>query len=111
MINTGWRSDFFEILNELPAEAVDGIGHILDPMGTEPGFRAARRAMLQDLLEVGGPELRVTGIDPTQAFVDLARQRVAELDARNAGYELGDIRRIPAGDGEFDAAFCSLLAP
>ena len=72
---------------------------ILEAMGTEPGFHAARLAVLHDLnlrdstsvleagcgtgvalpdlLEVGGANLQIIGVDPTDAFVTLARAGAA----------------------------------
>ncbi|MDQ6674802.1 MAG: methyltransferase domain-containing protein [Chloroflexota bacterium] len=124
-----WTSDFFGSLNEVPAEPVAGIAQILEAMGTEPGFRAARLGVLRDLglrdgasvleagcgtgvalpdlIEVGGPNLQVMGFDPTDSFVALARARAARLGARQARYERGDIRALPLdGDPQLDAAFC-----
>jgi SAM-dependent methyltransferase len=45
-------------------------------------------------------------LDPTLAFVDIARNRAGGLGAANVRYEVGDIRASPARDGEFHAAFC-----
>jgi ubiquinone/menaquinone biosynthesis C-methylase UbiE len=124
-----WTSDFFGSLNDVPAEPVAGIAQILEAMGTEPGFRAARLAVLHDLhlrdsisvleagcgtgvalpdlLEVGGQNLQVIGVDPTDAFVTLARARAEQLGARQARYERGDIRALPLPDDlQLDAAFC-----
>src|SRR5947209_10556968 len=124
-----WTSDFFGSLNDVPAEPVASIAQILEAMGTEPGFRAARRAVLHDLnlrdstsvleagcgtgvalpdlLEVGGRNLQVIGVDPTDAFLDLARARAQRLGAAHARYERGDIRALPLqGDPQLDAAFC-----
>lgn len=128
-VQDDWTSDFFGSLNEVPAEPVAGIAQILEAMGTEPGFRAARLDVLRDLrlrdearvleagcgtgvalpdlLEVGGPNVEVLGFDPTDAFVALARARAASLGARQARYERGDIRNLPLdGDPQLDAAFC-----
>ncbi len=123
-----WGSDFFGTLNEMPAEPVAGISHVLETMATLPAYRDARQWLLQnlaisrsssvieagcgtgaalgDILTVVGKNGRVTGIDPTKAFVESARTRAAKLGASNTRYEVGDIRSIAAGDGEFDAAFC-----
>jgi ubiquinone/menaquinone biosynthesis C-methylase UbiE len=123
-----WGSDFFGTLNEMPAEPVTGIGHILEAMATLPAYRDARQWLLQnlgisqgssvieagcgtgaalsDILLVVGQKGRINGIDPTNAFVESARTRAAKLGAPNARYEIGDIRSIAAGNGEFDAAFC-----
>lgn len=124
-----WSSDFFGSLNEVPAEPVAGIADILEAMGTEPAFRAARVGLLQalrlrdgtgvleagcgtgvalpDLLEVGGPNLNVIGVDPTEVFVTRARERAQRLGAQHATYEVGDIRALPLeSDANLDAAFC-----
>jgi len=126
-----WASDFFGGLNEMPHEPVEALGGILETMGTEPTFRAARRAMLADLalapggavleagagtgvalpdvLEVLGPQGRVLGVDPTVAFVETARRRAERAGAVGARYETGDARALPAADGVFDAAFCDKI--
>ena len=123
-----WGSDFFGTLNEMPAEPVAGIGHILEAMATLPAYHDARQwllanlgmsegssvieagcgtgAALSDILSVVGKKGRVTGIDPTKAFVEGARARALKLGVSNARYDIGDIRSIAAGNGEFDAAFC-----
>jgi ubiquinone/menaquinone biosynthesis C-methylase UbiE len=123
-----WGSDFFGTLNEMPAEPVTGIGHILEAMATLPAYRDARQWLLQNLgishgssvieagcgtgaalseiLSIVGKKGRITGIDSTTAFVEGARMRATKLDAPNTRYEIGDIRSIAAGNGEFDAAFC-----
>jgi ubiquinone/menaquinone biosynthesis C-methylase UbiE len=123
-----WGSDFFGTLNEMPPEPVTGISHILEAMGTLPAYHDARQWLLQnlgisqgssvieagcgtgaalsDILSIVGTEGRITGNDPTKAFVEIARTRAEKLGASNARYEIGDIRSIPAKDGEFDAAFC-----
>jgi len=123
-----WGSDFFGTLNEMPPEPVNGIGRVLDAMGSLPAFRDGRLWVLQhlglsegaSLIEAGcgngaaladeraivGAKGRVVGVDPTRAFIDAARARAAGLPASNVRYEVGDIRSIPFADGEFDAAFC-----
>jgi ubiquinone/menaquinone biosynthesis C-methylase UbiE len=123
-----WASDFFGTLNEMPPESVTGISGILEAMSTLPAFRDARRWVLQnvglsqgssvieagsgigaslpDVLAIVGTNGRIVGVDPTLAFVDSARSRAGGLGASNARYDVGDIRSIPAGEGEFDAAFC-----
>lgn len=128
-VHEEWTSDFFGSLNDIPAEPVAGIAQILEAMGTEPGFRAARLAVLHDLhlrdstsvleagcgtgvalpdlLDVGGQNLQVIGVDPTDTFVTLARARAEGLGARHARYERGDIRALPLqGEPQLDAAFC-----
>jgi ubiquinone/menaquinone biosynthesis C-methylase UbiE len=122
-----WGSDFFGTLNTLPPETVALVAGVLEAMATEPTFQRARREMLADLhlrptarvldagcgtgaalpdlLEVGGRELEITGVDPTDAFLERARQRANELGAR-ACFESGDIRALPVADGSVDAAYC-----
>ena len=123
-----WGSDFFGTLNEMPAEPVIEISHTLEAMSTLPAFRDARNwvlrnlgisqgsliieagcgnaAALSDILSAVGTKGRVFGIDPTKAFLESACARAGQLGATNARFEIGDIRAIPAKDGEFDAAFC-----
>jgi ubiquinone/menaquinone biosynthesis C-methylase UbiE len=125
---TDWGSDFFGTLNEMPPEPVAGIGNVLEAMSTFPTFCDARRWVLQnlglkqgasvieagcgtgaalsDILSVVGTNGRVVGVDPTKAFVENARTRAVLLGASNTRYEIGDIRSISFGDGEYDAAFC-----
>jgi SAM-dependent methyltransferase len=124
---TTWGSDFFGTLNELPPEPLELVAGVLEAMRTEPAFRDARRAVLtglgleagarvldagcgtgaalSDLVEVGGPELEVTGVDPTEAFLDRARERAKGLGVK-VSYEPGDVRALPHPDGSFDATFC-----
>jgi ubiquinone/menaquinone biosynthesis C-methylase UbiE len=123
-----WGSDFFGTLNEMPPEPVTGISHVLEAMSTLSAYQDARHWLLQnlgisqgssvveagcgtgaalsDILSVVGTKGRVAGNDPTKAFVESARARASKLGATNVRYDLGDIRSIPAKDGEFDAAFC-----
>jgi ubiquinone/menaquinone biosynthesis C-methylase UbiE len=123
-----WGSDFFGTLNEMPSGPVIGIGHILEAMSTLPAFRDTRHwvlrnlglrqgsavieagcgnaAALSDILSTVGAKGQVLGIDPTKAFIESARTRGRQLGASNTQFEVGDIRAIPAKDGEFDAAFC-----
>lgn len=112
----------------MPPEPVAGISHILEAMSSLPAYRDARQWLLRNLgishgssvieagcgtgaalpevLDVVGSNGRITGNDPTKAFVDSARTRAEKLGARNARYEIGDIRSLPTADGNFDAAFC-----
>jgi ubiquinone/menaquinone biosynthesis C-methylase UbiE len=126
--SSDWGSDFFGTLNDMPAEPVMGISHILEAMSTLPAFRDARRwvlsklgisqgssvieagcgnaASLSDVLSTVGTKGRLVGIDPTKSFIESACTRAAQLGSLNARFEVGDIRAIPSADGEFDAAFC-----
>ena len=122
-----WQSDFFGTLNDLPPEPVAELARTLEIMGSEPGYRAVRIALLRelalaadrtvvdagcgtgvaltDLLEVYGSGVRVIGIDPTEQFLEYARKRASRLGAA-ARYEAGDIRQLRLGDASVDAAFC-----
>src|SRR5919108_127835 len=122
-----WRSDFFGDVNEMPPEPVSLIAEVLEAMSSEPGFRAARRALIQDLrLSEGGhvaevgcgtgaalPDLLgavgagglVSGADPSRPFLERARERASRLGA-GAAYEEADGRKLPWADASFDAAFC-----
>jgi ubiquinone/menaquinone biosynthesis C-methylase UbiE len=123
-----WGSDFFGGLNDFPPEPVAFIGQILDTMAALPAFRDARQWVLRNLgvpsggaiLEAGcgnaashaglhavvGPRGRIVGIDPTSAFIEMARSRSPQQGPAKAVYEVGDIRALPCKDGEFDAALC-----
>ena len=92
-----WGSDFFGTLNEMPAEPVTGIGHILEVMATVPAYHDSRQWLLQnlgisqgssvieagcgtgtalsDIVAVVGKRGRITGNDTTKAFVENARAR------------------------------------
>src|SRR5207237_370072 len=124
----GWGADFFGTLNEFPPEPVAGIGGILETMRTLPAFQDARRwvlrnlhltagsaileagcgtgAALPDVLEIVGTGGRISGVDPTDAFIATARDRARRSGAAHAQYDVGDIRALPFADGAFDAAFC-----
>jgi ubiquinone/menaquinone biosynthesis C-methylase UbiE len=121
-------TDFFGTLNEMPPEPIGLLIHVLEAMASEPTFRAARRGMLSalaltpgaqileagcgtgvalpDLVEIAEPSVRVYGIDTTEAFLEVARERAQGLGVDYAEYRSGDIRRIPYPDDFFDAAFC-----
>jgi ubiquinone/menaquinone biosynthesis C-methylase UbiE len=123
-----WKSDFFGTLNDMPPEPVGEIGGVLEAMSTLPAYQGARQWLLQnlgisrgssvmeggcgigaalpDILHIVGADGRVAGVDPTTAFVGSARARAETLGASNVKYQIGDIRSLPAKDGEFDAAFC-----
>jgi arsenite methyltransferase len=67
-------------------------------VGCGPGFYVA------DLLEVVGPEGSVVGVDMSPDMIALAKRRTAER--ANVALHEGDLSRLPASDGEFDAALC-----
>lgn len=121
-------SDFFGSLNEMPSEPVSALGNVIEAMITLPAFRDARQWVLGNLgvssgaaiLEAGcgsggalaevldrvGPNGRLVGIDPTKPFVERARERAKQLGAPNVRYEIGDVRKLPFEDNQFDATFC-----
>jgi ubiquinone/menaquinone biosynthesis C-methylase UbiE len=127
MLEATWRSDFFGTLNDLPPEPVAELAHTLEIMGSEPGYRAVRLALLRelavpsngtvvdagcgtgvaltDLQEVYGTGVHVIGVDPTENFLEFARKRAGRLGAA-ARYEAGDIRELRLDDASVDAAFC-----
>jgi SAM-dependent methyltransferase len=127
-MNAQWGSDFFGTVNELPPEPVAGIGHVLEAAANFPAFKEARQWVLgnlgvsegaaileggcgsgialSELLELVGASGRIVGIDPTKAFIEAARGRVMQFHASNVRYDVGDIRRLPYQDNDFDAAFC-----
>ncbi|MDQ6772087.1 MAG: methyltransferase domain-containing protein [Candidatus Dormibacteraeota bacterium] len=125
-----WRSDFFGTVNEMPPDPVGLIAGVLEAMATEPGFQAARQALIQDLgLASGGsvaeagcgtgtslPDLlsalgsggTIVGVDPSRPFLDRARERASKAGA-GATYQEGDARQLPLADATYDAAFCDKI--
>jgi ubiquinone/menaquinone biosynthesis C-methylase UbiE len=123
-----WKADFFGTVNQMPPEPVGLLIHVLEVMASEPTFRKARRELLQDLgvsagarildggcgtgvalpdiLEVCGRSVQVYGIDPTDAFLDVARKRARDLGVVGAEYRNGDVRALPYPDHHMDGAFC-----
>jgi ubiquinone/menaquinone biosynthesis C-methylase UbiE len=124
-----WGADFFGALATMPTDAVDLIAGVLEAMRTQPAFREARRFVisqlglaagatvleagcgtgcsLPDVMEVAG-DVRLTGVDPTDAFLERARTRATELGG-SATYENADARALPFDDASFDASFCDKL--
>jgi SAM-dependent methyltransferase len=122
----GWKSDLWGRMNKAPDPG--GVVQTLDGFEQMQGMAGARDTLLSDLglgpgqhvLEAGcGPGTaldqllervgsggRVTGIDPTVAFVEEGRRRARERGVANVEFREGDIREIPFPDGVFDAAFC-----
>jgi ubiquinone/menaquinone biosynthesis C-methylase UbiE len=117
------------MLNDISSESVAGSGHVLEAMATLPAFREARRwvlrqleidqdasslieagcgngAALPDVMSLMATTGRFVGVDPTTAFIDVARERAAQLGASYAEFKVGEVRAMPCAAGEFDAAFC-----
>lgn len=123
-----WSADVWGALNQRAPDALSGRVQLLEAMATAPGYQEARRALLHDLgltpgasvleagcgtgaalpdlLELLGPDAHVVGIDPTVAFIEVARRRAARLGAAHVEYDVGDMRALHFSDPEFDAAFC-----
>ncbi|MEO5951673.1 MAG: class I SAM-dependent methyltransferase [Chloroflexia bacterium] len=62
-------------------------------------------ALTSTIMEIGSP-LSVIGIDPSEGFLQYARNRVQDERAR---FDVGDARAIPYGDGRFDAVVSGLV--
>jgi SAM-dependent methyltransferase len=112
-----WGSDFFGTLNEMPREPVDGIGRVLDAMGSLPAFRDGRLWVLQQLglsegaslIEAGcgngaaladeraivGARGRIVGVDPTRAFIDVARAAALAASTRSSKMQATSISSAP----------------
>jgi ubiquinone/menaquinone biosynthesis C-methylase UbiE len=62
-------------------------------------------ALTQTILEVASPS-EVTGVDPSEGFVEFAR---AHTPDERATFITGDARSLPAEDGSYDAAVSGLV--
>lgn len=67
--------------------------------GSGPGFLA------RQLAQAVGPQGRVLGLDLSEAFIGMARQRCSDLTW--AEFREADVRALPAEDASFDAAVCT----
>ena len=86
------KEDYPEIMEELLRERVEDV---LD-CGCGTG-------LLMGLLSAERPELRLTGIDLSQAMIDAARARLPE----SVALVQGDCEALPFGDQRFDAIVCA----
>ncbi len=77
-----WGSDFFGTLNEMPAEPVTGIGHILEAMATLPAYHDARQWLLKNLGISQGSSVIEAGCGTGAALPELA---AAGTWARSSG--------------------------
>jgi arsenite methyltransferase len=80
--------------------------HVLDALGTAPGERSAELGcgaglMLRELALAVGESGLALGLDLSEDQVRAARTLCAEL--KQADVRVGDLRAIPAADGDFDA--------
>jgi SAM-dependent methyltransferase len=125
-----WGTDFFGDINEMPPAPVGLIVEVLEAMSSEPGFQAARRALIEalrltegsrvaevgcgtgaalpDLVAAVGAGGAVSGADPSRPFLQRARERASRLGVA-AAYEEADGRRLPWPAASFDAAFCDKI--
>lgn len=75
-----------------------GSGERILDVGCGPGFYCA------ELLEEVGPSGSVTGVDGSQAMLELAARRCAGHE--NIGFHEGDAVSLPVEDACFDGALC-----
>lgn len=69
---------------------------VLD-IGSGPGFLAC------EMSEVAGPDGSVTGIDPSQSMLSIARGRSRSADSAPVEFRPGEATALPCAGGSFDA--------
>lgn len=127
-----WCADSWGAMNDAPAAAVsDAAGVLEDLYGAVEGFRDARRRLLDaahvgsgmHLLELGCgtmPQLaqtaarvggagRIVGLDYTERFIPIARDRARTQGIDRATFQQGDCRALPFDDAAFDAVLADKL--
>jgi ubiquinone/menaquinone biosynthesis C-methylase UbiE len=72
---------------------------ILDA-GTGPGIYAIKIAKLC-------PESKVTGVDLSTKFLEIARKNAKESGVANIEFKLGDLEKLPFRDCSFDKLVCA----
>ncbi len=90
-----------EITRSLWAGAPPAGTHLLE-LGCGPGFYACRFAE-------NYPEMRTTGIDLSQALLNRARTRAAQMKLTNCSFHHADVHALPAPVGEVDVIVISRL--
>jgi ubiquinone/menaquinone biosynthesis C-methylase UbiE len=119
-------------MNDAPAGEVDyAVGALEDLCGAVEGFREARQCLLDaahvrrgiHLLELGcgtmpqlaetaalvGSDGRIVGLDYTESFLHVARERARTLGIDGVAFQRGDCRALPFGDSTFDAVLADKL--
>ena len=79
-------------------------------LGTPPGGEwldvgCGTGALCEVILQAASPRL-VTGIDPSDGFVEFARHKVTD---RRATFQVADAQELPFPDGSFDATVAGLV--
>lgn len=127
-----WYADNWGAMSDASAAAIDDAVDILEDMHSAvAGFRDARRLLLDAahlhagirLLELGcgampqlaetaalvGRDGHITGLDNTESFLRLARERARRLGIEQALFQQGDCRALPFADEAFDAVLADKL--
>ena len=127
-----WTADSWGRLNEAAPAAVEDAASVLEDLyATSPAFRDARQRLLAathvrsgtHLLELGCgtmPQLAETaaqvgrtgsivGLDYTERFLQVARERARALGLDRAAFEAGDCRAMPFAADSFDAVLADKL--
>jgi SAM-dependent methyltransferase len=115
-------NDFIRCWNEILVPKWNRFRHILSGNGkihSDTAFKLLNINKGDSLLDVGcgygetclqvsekvGPSGKITGIDCTKSFLDIANKEMEESKLKNINYILGDAQNYPFDKGEFDLAF------
>lgn len=127
-----WTADSWGNLNDASPAAVEDAAHILEDLhAMSPAFRDARRCLLAaahvgsgtHLLELGcgtmpqlaetatqvGRNGRIVGLDYTERFLQIARERALALGLDRVAFQAGDCRALPFDNATFDAVLADKL--
>jgi ubiquinone/menaquinone biosynthesis C-methylase UbiE len=127
-----WYADGWGAMNDAPDAAVSDAVSTLENLHTAvEGFREARQRLLDaaqvrggtHLLELGcgtmpqlaetaaqvGSEGRIAGLDYTERFLQVARERAQALGIDRVEFQQGDCRALPFDDAAFDAVLADKL--
>jgi ubiquinone/menaquinone biosynthesis C-methylase UbiE len=131
-IAQAWYADSWGAMNDAPAAAVsDAVSTLEDLYTAVEGFRDARQRLLDaaqvrsgvHLLELGcgtmpqlaetaarvGSDGRIVGLDYTDRFLQVARERARALGIDRVAFRQGDCRALPFDDATFDAVLADKL--